>query len=179
MSSAARYTPHYTVEDYRRWEGDWELWSGTAVAMTPSPFGRHGGMLARLVSALTNSIDAVGCNASVLVEVDWIISEDTVVRPDASVICGQPPDGHIESSPAMVVEVLSAATRQRDINHKRALYCENGVPWYLIADPIDSSIQLLRLGEKNKYVSIPVGEKADVKVCEDCQLEVNLGWRFG
>ena len=96
MSSAVRYTPHYTIEDYRRWKGDWELWHGTAVSMTPSPFGRHGVMLARLVTALTNSIDAAGCNAYVLAEIDWIIGDDTVVRPDASVICGDPPDEHIE-----------------------------------------------------------------------------------
>jgi hypothetical protein len=25
MSTVPRYIPHYTVEDYRRWEGDWEL----------------------------------------------------------------------------------------------------------------------------------------------------------
>ena len=111
MSSASRYCPHYTIEDYRQWEGDWELWHGTAVAMTPSPFGRHGGLLMRLGTALTNAIDHARCSASVLAEIDWIISEDTVVRPDISVICGPPPEGHIESAPAMVVEVLSESTR--------------------------------------------------------------------
>ena len=53
IRSATRYSPHYTIDDYRLWEGDWELWQGTAVAMTPSLFGRHGGMLVRLGTALT------------------------------------------------------------------------------------------------------------------------------
>lgn len=33
MSSDIHYQPHYTVDDYRRWEGQWELWFGTAVAI--------------------------------------------------------------------------------------------------------------------------------------------------
>jgi hypothetical protein len=57
MSSAARYSPNYTIKDYRQWQGDWELWRGIAVAMTPSPFGKHGGLLVRICTALTNAID--------------------------------------------------------------------------------------------------------------------------
>ena len=178
MSSAARYTPHYTIEDYRHWEGDWELWNGTAIAMTPSPFGRHGAMLTRLVTALTNSIDAAACGASVLAEIDWIIGHDTVVRPDASVICGGPPEKHIESPPALVVEVLSDSTRQRDVTHKREIYQEQQVPWYLIADPDDSSIQLFRLNESGLYESISVHDKIVITICGDCRLDVDLQWRF-
>ncbi len=51
MSTVRKYQPHYTVEDYRQWKGDWELWYGTAVAMSPSPFGPH----ERAVSALRKS----------------------------------------------------------------------------------------------------------------------------
>ena len=176
MSSAARYIPHYTIEDYRRWEGDWELWYGTAISMTPSPFGRHGGMLVKLCTALTIAIDEAKCKAAVLAEIDWIISDDTVVRPDASVTCGELPDGHIESTPAMVLEVLSDSTRERDLKHKRALYQENRVPWYLIADPSDASLHLLRLGDRNEYVSVPVGAYVDLMICTDCRLKVDLSW---
>ena len=177
MSSAARYTPHYTIDDYRLWDGDWELWHGTAVSMTPSPFGRHGIMLARLVTALTNSIDAVGCHAFVLAEIDWIIASDTVVRPDASVICGDPPDGHIESTPALVVEVLSDSTRERDVTYKREIYQDQRVPWYLIADPTDSSIQLLRLSERGVYESVSVDDQVEIAMCEIHRLSVDLSWR--
>ena len=41
MSTARRYRPHYLVADYQQWEGHWELWFGTAVAMAPAPFGPH------------------------------------------------------------------------------------------------------------------------------------------
>lgn len=176
MSTAARYTPHYTVADYRRWEGDWELWHGIAVAMTPSPFGRHGGMLGKIITALNVGIDQTNCNASVLVEVDWIIADDTVVRPDASIVCGDPPEGHIESAPALIAEVLSESTRERDLNHKRTLYQENGVRWYLIADPSDSSVQLFRLGDELEYESTPIRQVVDVSICDSCRLQIDLSW---
>ncbi len=144
--------------------------------MTPSPFGRHGGLLVKLCTALTIAIDQAKCNACVLAEIDWIIAEDTIVRPDATVICGEPPEGHIESTPSMVVEVLSDSTRERDMNHKRALYQENQVPWYLIADPSDFSVQLLRLGASNQYEHVPVTEDLEVTICDNCRLKVDLRW---
>lgn len=144
--------------------------------MTPSPFGQHGAMLVRLCTAVTNAIDQAGCNATALAEIDWIISDDTVVRPDASVVCGQPPDGHIESAPAIVIEVLSESTRERDTTHKRALYQEQQVAWYLIADPADRTAELLRLNNRNEYVSVPIGKSAEVEMCQDCRLNVDFGW---
>lgn len=176
MSLVPRYIPHYTVEDYRHWEGDWELWNGAAVAMTPSPFGPHGSMLARLVTALTNGIDSAGCKVSVLAEIDWIVADDTVVRPDASVICGEPPANHIESAPAIVVEVLSLATRERDINHKRTLYANHGVPWYLIADPENRSVDLLQLNEQGAYVacSFSLNKSLELSICDNCRIGLDL-----
>ena len=176
MSSAARYSPHYTIEDFRQWQGDWELWHGTAVAMTPSPFGRHGGMLARVVAALIHGIDAAGCHASVLAEIDWIIFHDTVVRPDISVVCGPPPEGHIESAPAIVVEVLSESTRQRDLTYKRALYQEHGAPWYFLADPDDSSLTILRLSDSKEYESVAVTDTLALTICKTCKMSVDLRW---
>ncbi|QEG41518.1 Uma2 family endonuclease [Roseimaritima ulvae] len=176
MSSAASYRPHYTLQDYRQWEGDWELWYGTAVAMTPSPFGRHGALVMRLGTALTNAIDDAKCDASVLAEVDWIVSENTVVRPDVTVVCGNPPVRHIESRPAVVVEVLSDATRERELSHKRSLYQDNQVPWYLIADPNDLFVQVLQLDDNNRYLPLPVGSSVEMTICNACKLSVDLSW---
>jgi len=33
--------PHYTYDDYKRWEGNWELIDGIAYAMAPSPIFEH------------------------------------------------------------------------------------------------------------------------------------------
>ena len=33
--------PHYTYDDYKIWEGRWELIDGVAYAMAPSPIFKH------------------------------------------------------------------------------------------------------------------------------------------
>lgn len=181
MSTAKHYRPHYTVNDYRQWEGRWELWAGVAVAMSPSPVGRHAKALGRIVAALGNGIDAAECAATVLVEIDWIVSRDTVVRPDVTVVCGPEPEGHVMTPPALVVEVLSEATRDRDTVFKRSLYEEQGVPAYLIADPEQRNVQVLVLGPDGRYASnlcSAVTEPVTLELCRDCRITFHPAWLF-
>ena len=93
MSAAIKYAPHYRVDDYRQWKGDWELWDGIAIAMSPSHIGPHQAVLVALASELRGALRDASCNATVLVELDWIIKNDTVVRPDVIVVRGAPPRG--------------------------------------------------------------------------------------
>jgi Uma2 family endonuclease len=101
------------VADYKAWEADWELWAGVRVAMTPSPFDGHQAVLTRLARQIGNELERVKCQAEVLVELDWIISDDTVVRPDLVVVCGPPSEEHLRSAPAIVVEIVSQASHDR------------------------------------------------------------------
>ena len=174
VSLAPRYLPHYTVADHAAWEGDWELLGGVAVAMTPSPFGPHAERLSRLAAALWNGIDASGCHATVLAEIDWIIANDTVVRPDLVVMCGPAPKRHVEQPPALVVEILSDATRSRDQIVKRELYEANGVRWYLMIDPDEDRSSLLRLGQAGRYEALPTSGRQDIDLCPDCKISLSL-----
>lgn len=181
MSTAPRYQPHYTVEDYRHWEGRWELMGGVAIAMSPSPFGRHAKLLARTVAALQSGIDAAAGDATVLVEIDWIVSRDTVLRPDAIVVCGPEPARHVERVPALVVEVLSEATRDRDLEFKRELYRERGVGWYFVIDPDANRMQALALGEHHQYedrLASLNAEPLTVPICGQCAFRFDAAKLF-
>jgi Uma2 family endonuclease len=181
MSTAPRYQPHYTVDDYRQWEGRWELWDGVAVAMSPSPRGAHAKLLARIVTALANAIEAANCDATVLVEIDWIVSSDTVVRPDATVVCGPEPSRHVEKAPALVVEVLSEFTRDRDTVFKRALYQDRGVPWYVIADPDERTLRVLGLDSSGTYEETVWASESPavaIALCENCRITIDPKWLF-
>ncbi len=149
---APKYIPHYTVADYEQWEGSWELWNGTAVAMTPSPFGRHQKVLARLAQRLLNAIDAAGCErCEVVVELDWIIDDDTVVRPDLSVVCNADSDRYIDQPPALIIEVLSASTEAKDRSAKFALYEQQSVRYYILIDPDTMQSERYELAENGAY----------------------------
>lgn len=137
MGSAYRYLPHYTVADYQQWDGDWELWQGIPVSMSPSPFGPHQTVAVRLATTIQNAIDRDHCDAVVLAAIDWIVSEDTVVRPDVLVLCGGVPPRHVEEVPAVVAEILSPSTADRDRTAKFELYRDEGAKYYLMLDLLD------------------------------------------
>ena len=142
MSLAPKYLPHYTLADYQQWEGDWELWSGIPVAMTPSPFGKHQALAARVIQLLRNELDAVGSTCEVLHEIDWVISDDTVIRPDVLIVGGGIPEQHVTEIPFLIVEVLSPSTAEKDRGAKFELYRQQGVAWYVILDPVQQTHEI-------------------------------------
>lgn len=154
MSTARKYQPYYTVTDYQHWKGDWELWYGTAVAMSPSPFGPHERAVSALSFQIQNSIHKCGCDCSVYTGLDWIVQPDTVVRPDVMVVCGAQPERHLETTPAMTIEILSEATAEKDRHAKRELYENNHVKHYLIADTAKKTVQWLELQEDSRYEDV-------------------------
>ncbi len=62
MSSAPRYPiPPQTVDDYRHWQGDWELVEGIPIAMSPSPFGPHKRLVDDIADALKHQMQIGRC----------------------------------------------------------------------------------------------------------------------
>lgn len=174
MSTAPRYVPHYTVDDYRRWEGDWQLIEGVPVAMTPSPFGRHERIVAEFVKSFGSQLDAQQCDCRVYAGLDWILSNDTVVRPDVMVVCGEQPDRHLERAPEVAVEVLSPSTRELDRTAKRELYHQSGVRFYLIVDPDQNRIERIRVVDQTEAPSESIGMDGTLTLELDnhCRLEL-------
>jgi Uma2 family endonuclease len=172
MSTARSYVPHYTVEDYRQWKGDWELWDGIAIAMTPSPFGGHQALLVAIVSEFRLALRNAGCHATVLADLDWIVRNDTVVRPDMAVVCGGVPEKHLETAPALIAEILSPSTRRNDLTYKRELYASQGVSTYLIVDPTDKTITQLALTDSGEYQPVDAPRVLKITICDECTVEI-------
>jgi len=138
------YYPDYTYEDYRQWEGDWELIDGTAYAMAPSPILTHQAIASLLIQSLGSNISH--CNECMVVsEMDYKLADDTVLRPDIALVCGQKSGAYIETPPALIAEILSPATATRDEKIKPILYADARVPWYLIIDPDKLHARIYRL----------------------------------
>ena len=177
---ARRYIPHYSTAEYEQWEGDWELWNGVAVSMSPSPTFGHQEVNARLVRALGNQLDHAGCKCRLVVEHDWRITDDLVVRPDLSVVCRPVTGDFLTVPPTLVAEVLSPATEDKDRHAKRDLYAEQGVKHYLLVDPDSGVIEALtRSDDTGDYVSL---DSADAKLELHAGCTVTLstsGWAAG
>lgn len=175
--TAEKLLPRYTATDYQNWQGDWELWDGFAIAMSPSPFGRHQTVVTRLAYAFSSAIEKQNCTAEAIAELDWVVNDRTVVRPDLIVVCGEVPQRHLHSAPGLVAEVLSESTRQNDLNFKRELYESEGVPTYLVIDPDSSEVTCHRHCGM-RYESTSHRDTVDVTVCDDCHVQIDVSRLF-
>lgn len=152
-----KYLPKYTVADYNLWEGDWELIDGHPVSMSPSPIRRHQSLGTILLTQIHNEINAKqgSCNdCEVVYDLDWIVTGDTVLRPDIAIIC-QPTDNFITKPPVVVIEILSPSTALKDRHVKHEIYQTNGVKYYIMADPTAKTFQAFILvnGQYQAYNS--------------------------
>jgi len=136
--------PHYTYDDYKQWEGRWELIDGIAYAMSPSPIYEHQNISAEISYELKTILKNCTKCKSVLA-VDWKIADDTVVCPDNSVICLSQPTDFIEVAPKIIFEVLSPSTKNIDRNRKYHLFQENGVKYYVIVEPKGKFAEVYKL----------------------------------
>lgn len=115
----------------------YELIEGDLL-LTPSPTFRHQRVSSHIERALWEWVEKQGLGIVIDAPMDVILSDETVVQPDVLVILND--NRHIiheriEGPPDLVVEVLSQATKQRDLTVKRRLYARHGVKEYWIADP--------------------------------------------
>lgn len=167
MSEAEQFRPHYTVDDYRAWQGHWELLEGTAVAMTPSPFGPHERFISRINYQFQQQIEEQQCDCMVYTNLDWIVTDDTVVRPDLMMVCGQQPETHLQRPPSLIVEALSPTTERVDRVFKRRLYLEQGVEIYILGDAATNSLEVQRLAD-NDYVVLTESQFNLGDACRFC-----------
>jgi len=150
MQPLAQTIESYTYDDYKVWEGEWELIDGIAYAMAPSPMITHQAIAGEITFELVSS--ARKCKQClVVVEQDWKIDESTVLKPDIALICNEPNDAYITKSPLIVVEIISKSTAKRDEKYKFEIYKEELVPYYILVYPNELKAKIYKL-ENNEYL---------------------------
>jgi len=151
-NSHARLLPRYTYEDYKLWEGDWELIEGLPVALSPSSGFSHQKISGALYTPLNLKLkECPNCHA--LYEIDWIVSEDTVVIPDIMVIWHEPQGEYITKAPEIIFEVVSRFTAQKDERIKYELYEKEGVKYYGLVYPEFKVAKIYKL-EDRRFVKL-------------------------
>jgi len=162
----------YTYDDYKLWKGDWELIDGLPVAMSPSPMRDHQGIATSIIHLFVDQVEE--CEKCLVVhELDYIIDDENVVRPDIAIICNEEND-FIVKPPKVVVEVLSPSTAKRDEKTKFLIYESQKIPYYIIVDPKKLIAKIYRLdGKEYDFDGVFSNEKYSLKV-EDCEVEIDF-----
>ena len=171
-SIPAEWLPQYTQKDYEKWEGDWELIHGFPYAMSPSPNFKHQQWGSQFIFWATMQLrqSNIACNCKVVYELDWIVEDFTIVRPDVMIICDAMPSDFLRTPPALILEIFSPATRLKDRNLKFKLYEENGVKYYLMADPEKNSLETFVL-RNNRYEEY---DATSFQLTPSCSIELDL-----
>ncbi|MCK5538106.1 MAG: Uma2 family endonuclease [Bacteroidales bacterium] len=165
--------PHYTYDDYKIWEGRWELIDGIAYAMAPSPVLEHQNISANISYELKNILKKCKQCKSVLA-LDWVITDDTIVCPDNAVVCSEIISSFIKTVPQIIFEVLSLSTKNTDRNRKYNLFQEHGVQYYILVDPKGNYAEIYKL--ENQFYKIQ-GEYRDESFdfeLDDCSITFNF-----
>jgi len=138
---------HYTYDDYKLWEGDWELYDGIAVAMSPASMRKHQSLASTIIREIGNQIDDCP-ECEVLGEIDYKVSDDTVLRPDVVLTCGETNEAYLTKAPEIIVEIISKTTAKKDEVYKFDIYEKEKVKYYIIVYPNDLIAKVYKLDGK-------------------------------
>ncbi len=156
---------YYTYENYREWEGDWELIDGIPYAMSPAPMKKHQYLSYTIAFELRRNLNCKECE--VLGEVDYKVNSDTVLRPDVILTCNDHGIQHLIKAPEIVFEVISPSSAKRDETLKFQIYEEEGVQFYILVYPDDLKAKIYEL-KNGKYQKVGDFSKEifDFGICE-------------
>ena len=177
MSAAVKILPHYTYDEYCLWEGRWEIIEGIPYAMSPAPNPRHQWVSSNIKYEIKDAIKKTGCkNCKVYDFIDIKVSEDTVVQPDAVIVCKEITEVFLDFPATLVVEILSPSTAMKDRNNKFTIYQSQKIPYYIIIDVEKNEIEVYHLKENGKYQleKIPTDLPYTFNLDTDCSVDVVL-----
>jgi len=170
MGLAEKYIPHYTYDDWLHWEGRWELIAGIPVAMSPMPMPEHQRVASELSTELTLALRKSGCkDCKAYQPIDYKIAEDTIFEPDILIVRGKINKSYLDFPPALLVEVLSKATEEKDRGIKYDYYEQEGVKYYLMVDCKKQIIEIYEL-VNGKYQLQPYKNRFEFQLNDDCTI---------
>lgn len=147
----------WTVSDYLELDDDqrYELLRGRLV-VTPSPTFEHQSVLSALNFHIETHVRDRDLGVVLQAPLDVMFGDDTVVQPDLLYVAEDRVDdirrGHaLGGPPDLVVEVLSESTARRDRTEKREIYADEGVPWLVLVDPSERTVETFELADDGRY----------------------------
>jgi Uma2 family endonuclease len=168
---------YYTYEDYKNWEGDWELIDGIPLAMAPSPVKTHQLITTLISYQLLKKL--FGCNkCKVMVEIDYKVNEDTILKPDVLVTCKEDKnEDYVSVAPEIIVEVISPSTAKRDEKYKFEIYEAEKVKYYILVYPKDKKAKVYKHNGE-KYIKVDDFTTQTYKFDLECEAEINFSEVF-
>ena len=100
------------------------------------------------------------------------------MRPDVILGCVETPEKHVTEPPALVAEVLSPGTADKDYNEKSRLYEEHAGDYYLIVDPDENTLISYMPNEHGRFVIVEPVNLLVASICGDCHITLDTTSMF-
>ena len=172
MNLALKYPPRYTIKDYESWEGDWELIEGVPYALA-SPSFKHQRIVLKIARYLDEVLEKECPDCVVGIDADYVVSEDTVLRPDIFITCEEVEDKLLKP-PKVIFEVVSPSTREKDEKLKFELYQREGVPYFVLVYPDLKKAKIYKLTDRGyKKLTDVVNDKVEFEL-NGCKIELDF-----
>lgn len=132
--------------------------------VVPAPNTRHQRISKRILTALIHHAEGAGLGEILIAPYDVILTQENVVQPDILFVrterAGIIGEHNLQGAPDLAIEILSPATRSKDLEVKRKIYARFGVQEYWIVDPDAETVEVLTWTQSG-YVPAAVKGKSD------------------
>ena len=142
-----RTNVQFSYQDSQRLPEDkrYEILDGNLYIVS-SPNTKHQRISKKLLVALTRQVEGRNLGEIFVAPYDVILSDDNIVQPDIFFIAG----GRVglvgklnlQGAPDLVIEILSAGSRKRDLETKKKIYARFGIGEYWIVDPDAEAVEV-------------------------------------
>ncbi len=155
----------FTYADYQQTPDDvrYELIEGHLI-MAPAPTPRHQLISAYFMAFLVPFVKSNGLGWIFSAPVDVHLSDVNLLQPDILFMSNERVriigETNLQGAPDLVIEIASTRTRTLDRTRKRELYEQFGVLEYWMADPVEKTVEQLRL-ENGKFVTTGYHTRTD------------------
>jgi len=149
--------------------------------MAPSPSVTHqtvGGNIFSQIKSSSSKKTSTCTHCYVLMETDWQIANDTIVRPDVMMVC-KDIEEKVLVTPELIIEVVSPSSTKRDESMKFELYQQEGVLYYILAYPEKHLAKVYRNTIDGFHKVADYTNEATDFTINECHFSINFSavWR--
>lgn len=134
MTTSYQILPNYCYDDYKLWEGRWEVIHGIPFAMNKERTPQHQFPASNLCADLKIQLKDYK-HIQVYYAVDYLVTDNTILQPDILIITQPVLKDFLDFPPTLVAEVLSPSTALKDRHTKYSIYEKQGIRYYVIVYP--------------------------------------------
>ncbi|MGV3617075.1 MAG: Uma2 family endonuclease [Fimbriimonas sp.] len=109
---------------------------GSGITWEAAPGLNHQREVGRIYSSIVGGEEGRGCGCFQILDLNIVLRDGTVKRPDLCVYCELPAEGEgfVHKAPETVIEITSPGYEEKDLVEGPPIYLRNGVRDVLVLD---------------------------------------------